>query len=80
MTTWKKTTKSRYWEMLECLPPAAQTGYGFLVGEPWDHNADGWPRFEAFIETRSGEFWVSNQPITVPEFRALKVSDIKEAA
>jgi hypothetical protein len=55
MTTWKESTEKRYWEMLEVLPPAAMTGLGFLVGEPFDHGTctvKGFtlPRYSAFAE------------------------------
>lgn len=80
MTTWKKTTEAKYWEMLECLPPAAHSGFGFLVGEPVDHTSDGHPRFEAFVEPVYGELFESVEPITIAEFKALKMADIKEAA
>ena len=58
---WKKTTEARYWEMLGVLPPAAQAGYGFLVGEPMDHNREGYPRFSAFIEWGRG-FYEAVEP------------------
>ena len=69
-TTWTKITKERYWEMLEILPPACMTGNGFLVGEPWDHNSDGQPRFAAFVEI-DGDHFEASGPMTVAEFKAV---------
>jgi hypothetical protein len=66
---WKRTTRDKYWEMLEVLPPAAMSGGGFLVGEPIDHTPDGWPRYEAFLE-RDGKFFVHTEPLTVAQFNA----------
>ena len=37
-----------YFYFLEVLPPAKMTGYGFLVGEPYDHNEDNKPLYAAF--------------------------------
>jgi hypothetical protein len=50
MTKWNEVSEARYNEMLEALPPAVWAGLGFLVGEPFDHTADGYPRFTAFSE------------------------------
>lgn len=76
---WKETTEAKYMEMLEVLPPAIWTRIGFLVGEPFDHNSQGRPRFEAFANV-GGKFYVADQNMTVAEFRALRATDIKEAA
>ena len=70
---WQPTTEERYWEMLEILPPAAQTGYGFLVGEPADHRrcevkGVTLPRYDAFIETEAG-FFTADRPLTFFEFK-----------
>lgn len=68
--TWAETTRERYDEMLCVLPPAAQVGGAFLVGEPHDHHAvTGRPRFDAFL-SRAGRFYVSARPITRQEFAA----------
>jgi hypothetical protein len=72
---WKLTTETKYDEMLEILPPALWTGLGFLVGEPLDHDADGRPRFEAFIKV-GGRFYVGTAPMTVKAFRSLKAEDL----
>lgn len=72
---WKPTTEAKYYEMLEVLPPAYWTGLGFLVGEPWDHNRHGQPRFEAFVEIK-GEYFVNEHPMTIAEFKAVKPEEI----
>jgi hypothetical protein len=79
MITWTKTTEDKYQEMLEILPPAAWTSLGFLVGEPWDHNAEGYARYEAYAEV-NGKYLVSTKPMTIGEFKKLNTSSIKEAA
>ena len=71
MTTWIKITEERYDEMLGMLRPAAMTGYGFLVGEPSDHNERGQPRFKAFVQL-GGQFFESQQPLTRQEFSELR--------
>ena len=67
--TWEETTESRYWEMLEVLPPEKMLSGAFLVGEPMDHDAgSGKPRFEAFRQ--DGEkFYKASRPMTLSEFR-----------
>jgi hypothetical protein len=68
--TWTETTKGKYWDMLEVLPPAAMSNGGFLVGEPWDHHATtGQPRFSAYRE-QFDKFYVANRPMTRKEFKA----------
>ena len=75
MTIWKITTEERYDEMLGVLPPAAYSLYGFLVGEPMDHDREGWPRFSAFVEVE-GKFYESKQPLTAREFKAFSPKDL----
>jgi hypothetical protein len=75
---WKETTEGRYWEMLEVLPPAVQTGAGFLVGEPWTHDAQDRPMFQAHVQI--GErYFECLEPMTVAEFRALTKFNILAA-
>ena len=88
--TFKPITEKDYWQALECLPPAVMTGNGFLLGEPYDHvrvvtdsRVYELPRFHAFIEIggrHGGRYFQSNEPMTVLEFRALTLADVKEAA
>lgn len=67
--TWRQTTEEKYDEMLNVLPPALWIGGGFLVGEPWDHDAgNGQPRFAAY-RYRDNVYEVANRPITRAEFR-----------
>lgn len=84
----KTTTQERYWEMLECLPPAAQTGAGFLVGEPYDHDAKGreryfaffWQRYDDFEKAAHGleeAFYEAAAPMTVAEFKAATLPMIR---
>lgn len=69
---WKRVSKSRYWEMLEVLPPAVMGGDGFMVGEPFDHDpATGQPRFEAFIGSDRAGYFVASEPMTIKDFRAI---------
>lgn len=68
--TWAPTTEERFTEMLEVLPPALWLRNGFLIGEPWDHDAgNGQPRYEAYRQ-RSGAYLVGSRPMTRAEFRA----------
>ena len=71
---WRPCSEQRYDDMLNVLPPVewfhGPRG-GFLVGEPWDHDAgNGQPRFAAFRK-RGGGFEESDRPMTRAEFRAL---------
>jgi len=68
---WRPCSKKRYHDMLNVLPPAFWEGGGFLVGEPWDHDAgNGQPRFAAFRK-RGGGFEESDRPMTRAEFHAV---------
>jgi len=66
---WLWAAESEYFDMLNCLPPAAQIGRAFLVGEPYDHDAgNGQPRFTAY-RIEGDRFLVSSRPVTIAEFR-----------
>lgn len=68
---WQETTRERYEDMLNVLPPADynRSYTAFLVGEPWDHHAiNGRPRYQAFRMT-DAKYWQSSRPMTRPEFR-----------
>src|SRR3990167_3936197 len=68
---WRPCSEARYHDMLNVLPPAWHERGGFLVGEPWDHDAgNGQPRFAAF-RRRGGSFYESDRPMTRAEFCAL---------
>jgi len=73
---WTRTTKAKYWEMLEVLPPALWIGGAFLVGEPTDHHAtSGQPRFQAYWERgTSGRpyekgYFAASRPMTCAELK-----------
>ena len=73
--TWTRTTRAKYWEMLEILPPALWLGGAFLVGEPTDHHArTGHPRFAAYWQRGSSEdfavYLVASRPLTRSELKA----------
>ena len=77
MTKWIETTEERYDEMLGVLPPAYWSSIGFLVGEPMDHNANGQPRFSAFV--RIGKrYFGAVEPLTIAEFRQIRPDDVLE--
>lgn len=75
ITTWKRVTREHFWEKLEILPPAFQTGAGFLIGEPTRHNRDGRPMYRAYREIGDA-FYESVEPLTVAAFRALRDQDV----
>lgn len=64
---WHKTTASMYDEMLNILPPAAMGRGGFLVGEPYTHNADNEAVYASFWQA-GGEYLA--RYMTKREFRA----------
>jgi hypothetical protein len=71
--TYETTTEDRYWYMLEVLPPASQTKWGFLVGEPVNHRKCTvlhriMPTYDAFFEV-NGKYYASKAPMTPTEFR-----------
>ena len=67
---WTPTTEARFCDMLGCLPPALMLRGGFLVGEPFDHDAgNGQPRFQGF-RRRGDVYEVGNRPMTRAEFRS----------
>lgn len=79
---WKEVTEERYNEQRDVLPPACNMsrGYGFCVGEPWDHglctvmNIQDTPRWQVFINA-DGKFYEADKPMTLPEFRRLSAAD-----
>ena len=73
---WTRTSKRKYWEMLEVLPPALWIGGAFLVGEPTDHHATtGQPRFQAYWQRGSSDdfaiYLAASRPMTCAELRAV---------
>lgn len=80
---WKEVSADRYDAMLGVLPPALQTGIGFLVGEPFDHRrcsvtGDIRASYAAFIEHR--EKYYEGPHLTVPEFRTVDLQKVVETA
>jgi len=66
---WSESSEDDYHDMMNVLPPALMVAGGFLVGEPWDHDAlSGKPRYQAFRH-RSGRYEVASRPMTRDEFR-----------
>lgn len=77
---WKQIEESRYWDMLGALPPAAQTGIGFLLGEAYSFarcsvTGNEAQTFLAFAET-GGVFFEASRPLTVAEFKRIGAADI----
>jgi hypothetical protein len=62
---WIKTTEAMYSEMLECLPPRAQTSSAFLVGEPLRHNEQG-KAVHACFRQSGDDYFARN--LTVEQF------------
>ncbi len=65
---WIPTTEHMFWEMLEVLPPRAQTGRAFLVGEPLRSNSEGYPVYACF-KRMGNEYHAKN--MTLKEFKAI---------
>jgi hypothetical protein len=63
---WIPTTEAMYWEMLECVPPKAQRGGCFLVGEPLRHNENG-KAVHACFNKLGDDYFARN--LTVEEFK-----------
>lgn len=75
---WKEVDEARYDEMLGALPPASMTGYGFLVGEEWDHHPiQGHARYTAFVQIGT-KFYESTRPIGYRDFRNLDVMSVEK--
>jgi hypothetical protein len=65
---WIPTTKAMYWEMLEVLPPRAQTRRAFLVGEALTSNVEGFAVYSCFKKT-GDDYHAKN--MTLKEFREI---------
>jgi hypothetical protein len=67
--TWEPVTEDKFFEMFEVLPPAYHNNHGFLVGEPWDHDAsNGQPRYAAY-RMRGLVYETASRPMTIKEFK-----------
>lgn len=53
---WIPTTEAMYWHMLECVPPRAQRGGAFLVGEANNSNAEGKAVYSCFKQSGDNYF------------------------
>lgn len=47
-----------YWHFLEVLPPAFMNGSLFQLGEPFDHNNQGLPRYGTYVKLDSGYYYL----------------------
>jgi hypothetical protein len=75
----KRTTRDKYLESLECLPPAYQDGRGFLVGEPTDRricNVTGTLSltYDAYMQ-KGDRYYASVSSMTIAEYRAYKATE-----
>lgn len=69
---WFKVDVDRFDEMLGVVPPVAQGGKGFLVGEPCDcHGEDGTTRWTAML-SYNGSYYESLGPMTMKDWRAFE--------
>lgn len=81
-TKWTEVSEERYDEMLGVLPPAIQTGMGFLVGEPFDHatcsvTGNVAPNFQPFA--RIGDrFFEAFECLTIAEFKLVTPASVLE--
>ena len=73
---WILTTETMFYERLCMLPPAAQSGAGFLVGEANRHNAEGLAVYAAFVEV-DGKHYA--RYLTHNEFKTVTVAGLREA-
>lgn len=65
----EEVTEERYYEMLNVLPPERMRGGAFLVGEPFDHNGNGEPRFDYYY-AKDGRYY-NGGLLTAREFDVL---------
>jgi len=65
----EEVTEERYDEMLCVLPPERMRGGAFLMGEPFDHNGNGEPRFYYFF-AKDGRYYYGGL-LTAREFDAM---------
>jgi len=66
---WELSTYEAFDYGLNVLPPAIWIKDGFMVGEPYDHDAgNGQPRFQAYRQ-RGDIYEKANRPMTREEFR-----------
>jgi hypothetical protein len=64
---WIETTEGMFWDMLEVLPPRAQSHDRFLVGEAARHDENGKPVYSCFKQVGT-RFYAKD--MTVEQFKA----------
>jgi hypothetical protein len=70
--TFKRITKDRYWELLECVPPRVMANDHFLVGEAADSCPQtGNNRYDYCVEDDAG-FLMATRPISIAEYQAMQ--------
>lgn len=79
---WKVITEKRYDEFLSMLPPAYQTGKGFLVGEQFSSRkckitGKVSPTYLAFMNAFA-RYW-EGPAMTLEEFKAFKRDDLPDS-
>jgi len=77
-TIWTRSTEDAFWYALGSVPPTYRAYGGFISGEPYDHDAQGQPRFHAYMERPEGVFWKSTAPVTLAEFKTTVMAYIGE--
>lgn len=68
-----KITQKLYDRMLEVLPPAYWEGDTFQLGEPYDHDAQGRPRYGTYTKIK-GEYY-SMGIMTTERARTIKLTN-----
>lgn len=69
---WKRTSKQRYNEMLNVLPPRDWTHGAFLVGEAYDHEGANYAaRYQVYRQVGMDLFIMGTRPVTFLEFKTL---------
>ena len=77
--TFREVSEDRYIEMLEILWPALWISIGFLVGETFDHDDNGNPRFTPFVKIGS-QHYEGLGPMTIKQFRGLVLGSVEVVA
>lgn len=68
---WQESTEERYEDALNALPPIDWNCLSFLLGEPFDHDDEGRPRYDAHRKV-GGRYEVGAFPVNVRDFRKLR--------
>ena len=70
---WREINQESYWEMLDCLPPLAMRGIGFLSSEPLTDLPNGEEVYISCIED-GGQFFAAY--LTQNEFKTASIAGI----